>query len=422
MSIFLFGLSHHTAPVELRECLHLSKEKKMLAMERFRREGGLQECVVLSTCNRFEVYGAAADPQEGLRRVIDLIERDVDLPEPLAPHVYTRIGQEAVFHLMCVASGLDSLVLGEAQILGQVSNAQQIAQHMATSGSVLNRLFEVAVHTGKRAQTETAIGEQTTSVSHAAVMLALSIMRGRDDVRALVIGAGKMSALAVDALRSKGLEPIDVVNRTESHARELAAVTGGRSYGWHELHDALTDADIVISATSAPHSVVHEPDVERAMLARNGRPQVIIDSAVPRDFGADVGMVPGVTYYNIDDLQQVVDENYACREAAIPLVEAIIDEEAERFMTWLRGRKVVPAIKGLRQKIQAIAEAELEQTIGQLNEQDHALVQKLVHRIVNKVLHEPTVRLREQASCTSSEDYVFAVRDLFDLDGEELHG
>lgn len=395
----------------------------MLAMEQFRREGGLQECIVLSTCNRFEVYGVAADPQMGLQSVIELIERDIDLPEPLAPHAYTRIGQEAIFHLMCVASGLDSLVLGEAQILGQVSDAHQLAQRMNTSGAILHRLFEVAAHTGKRAQTETAIGEQTTSVSHAAVVLALSRVENHENMRALVVGAGKMSALAVDALRSKGIEPIDVVNRTQSHARELADVTGGRSYGWHELHDALANADIVISATSAPHTVVHEPDVERAMLVREGHPQVIIDSAVPRDFDEDVAMVPGVTYYNIDDLQQAVDENYALREANVPAVEAIIDEEAEKFMMWLRGRKVVPAIKGLRQKVQAIAEAELEQAIGQLNEQDQAVVQKLVHRIVNKVLHEPTVRLREQASCTSSDDYVYAVCDLFALDAaEEAHG
>ncbi len=420
--IFVVGLSFHTAPVELRECLHLADEKRVLLAEQLQRAYGLSECVVLSTCNRFEVYAIATNPDIATRQVGQVVERENALPTgTLRPYLYQQSGQEAVEHLMRVASGLDSMVLGEAQILGQVSDAAQLAQHYNTSGPILHRLFEVAVHTGKRAHSETAIGDHTTSVSHAAVLLALSQIGKRDDIRALVVGAGKMSSLAIDALRSKGITPVDVVNRTQSNAQDLAAITDGRAYGWHELHDALVNSDIIISATSAPHTVIHEPDVERSMIARSGRPQVLIDTAVPRDISEDVEMVPGAHYYNIDDLQQVVDENAAKRRACVPLVERIVLEEADKYMLWLRGREVVPAIKGLRRKVNAIAAAEMETVLGQLSGEDQAVVTKMVHRIVNKILHEPTVRLREQASVEDGEEYVYAVRELFALD-EDIHG
>ncbi|MEM6283229.1 MAG: glutamyl-tRNA reductase, partial [Chloroflexota bacterium] len=219
-----------------------------------------------------------------------------------------------------------------------------------------------------------------------------------------------------------GFETVDVVNRTEENARELAAITGGRAYGWHELHTALADSDIVITATGAPHTVIHEPDVEMAMRARHGRELVLIDTAVPRDVGDGVETVPGVHFYNIDDLQKVVDANYARRRDCIPLVEAIVCDENEKFTSWLRSREVVPAIRGLREKVQSIAEAELAATLAQLPDEDHEAVSTLVHRIVNKVLHEPTVRLREQAVQESGEVYIHALRDLFALDAEEVHG
>ena len=420
--IFVVGLSFHTAPVELRECLHLADEKRVLLSEQLQRACGLSECVVLSTCNRFEVYAFATDPDTATHQVARVVERENALSTgTLRPYLYQQSGQEAAVHLMRVAAGLDSMVLGEAQILGQVSDAAQLAQRYDTSGPMLHRLFETATHAGKRAHSETAIGDHTTSVSHAAVLLALSRIGRRDNIRALVVGAGKMSSLAIDALRSQGIESVDVVNRTQSNAGELAAMTGGRAYGWHELHEALMNSDIIISATSAPHTVIHEPDVERSMIARNGRPQVLIDTAVPRDISEDVEMVPGAHYYNIDDLQQVVDENAAKRRSCIPQVEQIILEEANKYMLWLRGREVVPAIKGLRRKVNAIAAAEMDMVLGQLSEDDQAVVTKMVHRIVNKVLHEPTVRLREQASVESGEEYVYAVRDLFALD-EDVHG
>jgi len=419
--IFLVGLSFHTAPVELREYLHLSEEKRILLMGQLQRECGLDECVVLSTCNRFEVYGTALNVEAASVHVARLVERETQLAGgTLIPYLYQRSGRDTVFHLMRVAAGLDSMVLGEAQILGQVREAARDAQRFENSGIVLHRLFEAAVHTGKRAHTETAIGDHTTSVSHAAVLMALSKVGHTQQVRALIIGAGKMSLLAIEALRSRGIEPVDVVNRTQANAHELASITGGRAYGWHELHDALANADIVISATSAPHTVIHGPDMQRAISARDGRSQVLIDTAVPRDISQDVAAIPNVYYYDIDDLKQVVDENAAKRRACLPQVEQIIDDESQKYTTWLRGREVVPAIRGLRRKVQAIAEAELELAMGQLSEQDQVVVSRMVHRIVNKVLHEPTVRLREQAAVDAGEEYAYAVRDLFALD-EEMH-
>lgn len=423
MTIFLIGANHRTAPVELRECLHLSREKSVLLMEQLRSTAGLSECVVLSTCNRFEVYGVALDADRALCEVAQFIERENGLTErSLMEHLYASTGQAAVTHLMRVAAGLDSMVLGEAQILGQVGDANKLASMTHSSGTTLHRLFEAATHAGKRARTETAIGEHTTSISHAAVQLALSVI-DRDQVKtALVIGAGKMASLAIDALRSKGIEPVDVVNRTEARAQELANVTGGRAYGWYSLHEAIANSDVVISATGAPHTVIHKPDMERVMCMRGARQQVLIDTAVPRDISADVEDVAGVAYFNIDDLQQVVDENHAKRAACIPAVEAILTEETDKFLAWMREREVVPAIKGLRRKVQEIATAELEQALRQIPDADHAVVEKLVHRIVNKVLHEPTMRLRRQATQASGEEYIYAVRDLFALDFEEMHG
>jgi len=395
----------------------------MLIMERLQREAALQECVVLSTCNRFEVYGIADNVITASEDVVAYVERDNNLPvDALSSYLYRRTGADASAHLMRVAAGLDSMVLGEAQILGQVSDAYQLAQQINTSSAVLHRLFELASHAGKRTHNETAIGEHTTSISHAAVVLALSIMGDFTDKKALVVGAGKMASLAIDALRSHGVETVDVVNRTEENARELASITGGRAYGWHELHTALVNSDVIFTATGAPHTVIHEPDVELAMQKRNGHEMVLIDTAVPRDVGDGVETVPGVHFYNIDDLQKVVDANYAKRRACVPSVEEIIYEENDKFVSWLRSREVVPAIRGLRQKIQSIAESELEAVLPQLAEEEQEIVSKLVHRIVNKVLHEPTVRLREQAAHETSEDYVYALRNLFDLDAEEFYG
>lgn len=396
----------------------------MLTMEKLSREGGLDECVVLSTCNRFEVYGVATDSEDASERIAQMVQRDNDLPVgELSSYLYRRTGADASAHLMQVAAGLDSMVLGEAQILGQVSAAHQLAQEIGTSGLVLHRLFEVASHAGKRTHSETAIGEHTTSISHAAVVLALSLIdRDITDLRALVVGAGKMSSLAIHAFRSHGFDTVDVVNRTEENARELATITEGRAYGWHELHTALANADVVITATGAPHTVIHEPDIELAMRDRTERDMVLIDTAVPRDVDDGVETVPGVHFYNIDDLQKVVDANYARRRDCIPQVEAIVCDENEKFTSWLRSREVVPAIRGLREKVQAIAEAELATTLAQLPDEDHEIVSKLVHRIVNKVLHDPTVRLREQAALETGEVYIHALRDLFALDAEEIHG
>ncbi len=425
MTLFMLGLNHRTAPVELRECLHLSEEGRKLAVEQFRREGGLDGCVVLSTCNRFEVYGAANNAEAAVRQVLERIQMNNPLLESsLESHLYTRFGQDAVVHLMRVAAGLDSMVLGEAQILGQVGQANRFAQDMQSNGPVLQRLFEMAVRAGKRAHTETAIGDHTVSISHAAVTLALSVLEDCDDVRALVVGAGKMSSLAIDALHSHGIERVNVANRTEVNARELAEAGGGRAYGWHELQQALADADLVISATAAPHTVIHEPDVEIAMRGRHNRPMVMIDTAVPRDIGDGVNTVPGVYFYNIDDLQQVVDGNHAKRASCVPAVQCIIAQEVTQFMEWYHSRTVVPAIKGLRQKVQAIASTELDAALHQLSKEDQAIVTKMVHRIVNKVLHEPTVQLRQQAALGDGEVYVQAVQDLFALNFEEVeaHG
>lgn len=421
--IFVVGLNHRTASVEVREQLHFSKEASLLLMELMCQDDHFNECVVLSTCNRTEIYGVTSNLDDAVTGLLRYIETEFHLvPGTLDGCMYLYTEAEAINHLMRVACGLDSMVLGEAQILGQVTEAGKLANIIRKSGTTLHRLFEFAAHAGKRAQTETAIGDHTTSISHAAVILAERHINNPAESRAVIMGAGKMATLAVDALRSHGFERIDVVNRTPSHAQALAERGGGVAYGWDSLHTALAKADVVISATSAPHTVLHRPDIERVMAERNGKPQVLLDTAVPRDICEEVARVPCIYSYNIDDFKEAVDRNHALRQAAVPHVEAIICEETEKFYAWLRGREVVPAIKDLRQKVQEIARCEMEEALRQLPESDHTTVTRLVHRIVNKLLHEPTVRLRAQAANDHADNYVYAIRDLFALDGEEHHG
>lgn len=421
MTVFVVGLNHRTAPVDIRECLHVSGEDHLDLLASLQTSLGLAECVIVSTCNRMEVYGVASNITRIEQAIAPYLERFRGLEVgSLAPHLYVHEDSSAATHLMRVASGLDSMVLGEAQILGQVSSAHRLALLAQTSGALLNRLFERAVHTGKRTHNETEIGEHTVSISHAAVLLALSTLNmPTTDINALVVGAGSMASLAVDALRSKHISNIGIANRTPSHAQALAERAEGRAFGWHELHQALAWADIVISATSAPHTVIHQQDMQVVQSIRGSAPQILIDTAVPRDIADNVGEIPIVTFYNIDDLQRVVDENYARRQSAVPVVECIIADEVNDYMAWLRGRDVVPAIKDLREKINEIAQAEMNMALQQLPEDSHAVVSRLVHRIVNKVLHEPTVRLREQANGSTSDEFVYTVRSLFALDGSE---
>ncbi len=422
MTLLLTGLSYRTTPVELRGQCYLSVDHLTPALQHIRSIPGVDGCVIVSTCNRMEIYatGQAVLPlrdalQKGFAQVVGV---DALL---LQAHFYTMQDDTAVDHLLNVVCGLDSMVLGETQILGQVGKAYQVAQSSGTTDARLNRLLEKAIHTGKRAHTETDIQKKTVSISHAGMQLAVdALLQSPDQADVLVIGAGEMAELAVDAARAHSFGSLRIINRTYEHAYKLAVEVGAIAHPWHELWQVMAQVDVIIAATGAPHTVLQTMDVQHV---QRSEPLIIVDLAVPRDVEASVRDVPGVTLYHIDDMQQVVDETLAFRESVVPQVKAIVAEEGEAFQAWLQQRAIVPTITDLRRQVKALAEDEVAAALHRLNhlpEKDQAVVQRLAHRLVNKILHAPTVNLRQHAIQDDAAVYAEIVRDLFAL--EVSHG
>ncbi len=426
MTIILVGLNHRTAPVELREQVSLTGCALPMALEelwghRQATEGdsGVKEGVILSTCNRLEIYAVVQQRENGWRYIEDFLASLKDIPlDVLKPHLYYQEGEQATRHLMRVAAGLDSMILGEPQILGQVTQAFEDAKSAGITGPLLSRLFSQAIHAGKRARSETDISRYTTSVSSAGAQMVLE-RSAVSDPNVLVVGAGEMAVLAAKTLQKQGVSSLAFINRTYSRAADLAAELNGTSMGWHYLGEALVWADAVITATGAPHTVIHAGEVLTTLQQRAGRPLLLVDIAVPRDVETAVGDLPNVQRFDIDDLQSIVDTNTAQREAAIPQVERIIEQEMWVFTEWHNSREVTPVIRDLRRWAAQVAEAEVQQALNKLPEGDDRLAQivnRLAHRIVNKLLHEPTVRLRGQAVEGNGHGYAHAVSELFGLE------
>ena len=435
MYIITVGLNHRTAPITLREQLTLTDCSLTMALEELGNLQGnqpplnghssprdrIKEWVILSTCNRLEIYAtgvgsAAAGQQQIANYLADIQGAGMNA---LQPHLYFYEESDAVKHLLKVAAGLDSMILGEPQILGQVTSALMEAQSAGTTGPVLSELFKTASHAGKRARSETGIGRHSTSTSHAAVQLVKDKFGSLAPFHLLVLGAGEMARIAAQALHDRGIGRLSFINRTQQRANKLARKFHGEAFSWYALPDALEIVDGVITATDAPHIVIQESIVKQALPGRRGRLLLFVDIAVPRDVDEAVGNLPGVQRYDIDDLQSAVDANMAQRKAAVPEVEIIIDEESSRLDEWLKARSVLPVLIALRGKANGIAERELERGLHQLDkldEIDQEKVSRLVHRVVNKVLHEPTIRLKKSASEGNGIEYAHMLRDLFALD------
>ncbi len=408
MAIFLVGLNHRTAPLELRERVALSGDALRRTLDDLRHSPGVQEAVIVSTCNRLElVVEGTAEAALDLQRVLT---RD----QPLEANLSCLEGAEAVRHLLRVASGLDSAILGETQVLGQIGDALEIAQKQHASGAILSHLFAQAVHTGKRARSETEISRHTTSVSQVAAKLAQE-WAGKK-ARVLIVGAGEMATLATQALAAQALSghEITVINRSYGRAALLARQVGGRALDWLQFGSALAWADVVISATSAPHSVIRATD-----LSDRVRPLLLIDAAMPHDIDLAARDVAGVELWTLDDLQARVEANLAQRGAAVEPVEAIVEAETALFMDWLSSREVAPVITDLQRWARSVAESEISQALSRLDAPDahtEAVIERLAHRLVGKLLHEPTVRLKLHAAEGEGQDYAEALRDLFGLE------
>ena len=422
MKLITIGLSHQTAPIELREKVYLSEGQLQPALINLKNH--VKEVAILSTCNRLEIYMATDQENNHTQNIVNFICNYFSLDnKELQPHLYTYFDQDAVDHLMRVASGLDSMILGEPQIINQVNHAHQQAQLARTTGKYLNRLFNDSLHAGKRARNETGISKNTLSIGHAASNLIFQKFERPDDARILVLGAGEMAQLAIRALVQRGLTNISILNRTYSHAKTLADQYNITVYEWSDLWQEMTNTDIVITATGAPYPIIQLSDVKQLMMTRSSHLLTLIDIAVPRDLEATIADIINVTVYDIDDLNQTIDHALAQRQACIPTVENIINEECTKFTQWFASNHVTPIIKGLRQKVREVVHGEFEDALNRMenvNAHDRDILQRLAHRIVNKVLHEPTVNLRENATNSNVDDYSRIVRELFELTPIEM--
>jgi glutamyl-tRNA reductase len=417
--LFLLGVSHRTAPVDVRERLDFSSRDLGGAVEALATRASAAESVVLSTCNRSEIYVASSDPLRAREELVDFLSEYHQLPrDSFLPHLFVYDDAEAARHLFRVSAGLDSLVVGEPQILGQVKDAFQVAAQRHCTGPLLGKVFDWAFGVGKRVRTETSLGEGAVSVSFAAVALARKIFGRLQGRRVLVIGAGEISTLTAQHLRTQGVAEITITSRTMAHAEALASAVQGRAVPWEEMMPALARADIVITATGAHRPILTRAHVESVTGRRRPDPLFIIDIAVPRDVEAAVGDIEQVFLYNVDDLQTIVDENLSRRGAEVARAEAIVSEELARFTAWQRSRAAIPTVIALRQRFDAIRRSELQRLEGKLNglpPEARARVDEVTRLIVEKLLVEPTEQLKALPDEETQVAYTEAVNRLFRL-------
>ena len=423
MHLFLLGVSHRTAPVDLRERLDFSSGDLSAAAEQIAARPSMTESVVLSTCNRSEIYTATMDPARAREELVSFLSDYHHVPpQTFQPHLFALENSAAVAHLFRVAAGLDSLVVGEPQILGQVKDAYQSSASRRCVGPVLSNAFRWSFGVGKRVRTETAVGEGAVSVSFAAVALARKIFGHLNGRRVLVIGAGEISSLTAQHLRAQGVGDIVITSRTHAHAEALAGEVAGTAVPWDGMANALGSADIVITATGSQRPIVRRPHLEATKGHRRTAPVFIIDIAVPRDVDPAVGEIEQVFLYNIDDLQSIVEENLSKRAAEVERAESIVNEEVTKFMAWQRSRSAVPTIVALRQRFEAIRMSELQRLegkIGPLTPEARARVDDVTRLIVEKLLIEPTEQLKALPDEETQAAYTEAINRLFKLQQDE---
>jgi glutamyl-tRNA reductase len=419
MALFVTGLSHRNAPVELREQLAVEEDKLRELLRDLQGGDALYEVVVLSTCNRVEVYGVADAPGEARAVAFRSLcrHRGVDLAA-VEPLLYTHLDDDAVRHAFRVAASLDSMMLGEPQILGQVKDAFALAQASESVGPHLHQLFSQAFNVAKRVRTETDIARHAVSVSFAAVELAKKIFDGLAGRAVLLVGAGKMSELAAKHLVEQGAFPIYVANRTWARAQDLARALSGTAVPWDELPTALAAVDIVVSSTGATEPVITRPAVTRIMHGRRGRPLFFIDIAVPRDVEAGVDELDDVYRYDIDDLKQVVDANLRERAREAQRAETLVEREVAKFVARRGDVEVIPTIVSLRARLEEIRLGEVRKTLARLPDappETRAAIDALSTAMVNKILHAPITKLRESSRVGASRSWLELVHELFGL-------
>ena len=420
--LLVVGCSHRTAPLELRESLAFAPDQVLQTLRLAGRERVLTETLILSTCHRTEFYSLSTDGARAEVYVREMIARvkGSDLLGP-GPCTYAYRDRDTVRHLMRVAAGLDSAVVGEAQILGQVKDAYNMAREGGSAGAFLDRLLAAAIHAGKRAHSETEIGSGSVSFTSATVSLTKKIFRDLSDKRVLIVGAGEFGRLAAEHFAEERPAALLIANRTRERAEALAAHVGGEAFGLDEVPALLRRADVVVSAVHTDRPVVGADSVRQALRDRSGRTMVFADLGVPRNIDPAVSRLDNVFLYTLESLQTIVDQNLARRRREVPRVEAIVEEELERFFQSVRALQVTPVVRELRDRFESIRALETEKHLKRFAASDRAAVEALTRSIVNKLLHLPTTKIREID--VASEKGILrldAVREVFGMNGDKM--
>ncbi|WP_088068378.1 glutamyl-tRNA reductase [Gottfriedia luciferensis] len=431
MHIITIGIDYKTAPIEVREKVAFAPNELQDAMCSLKNEKSILENIIVSTCNRTEIYAVVDQIHTGqyyMKRF--LLQRFGLTDEELSPYLIIRTGNDAINHLFNVTSGLDSMVIGETQILGQVKDSYLLAQDHHNIGTIFNHLFKQAITFAKKVHSETGIGENAVSVSYAAVELSKKIFNNLKGCNVLIVGAGKMSNLALQNLYSQGVGKVTVINRTVENAVKLADQFNGVGKGLESLDDSLKEADIVISSTGSKEYVITEKMIRRIEKSRKGKPLFLVDIAVPRDIEPSIHNIDSAFLYDIDDLQGIVAENLAEREREATKIKKDIVEEIDSFQSWLSLLGVVPVISALREKaldIQADTMNSLERKLPHLSERDLKIIQKHTKSIVNQLLRDPIMKAKEMGTSKHSEAQIALFKEIFNLDeiledaNDEIH-
>jgi glutamyl-tRNA reductase len=422
MDLLVIGINHKTAPVEMREKVSFSGKELERSLRRVLEYPEFTEDMILSTCNRVEIYATARDPEKGVVALKNFLAEYHGVPlSEFEENLYVHLGSAAVRHIFRVASSLDSMVVGEPQILGQIKEAHSIASYHNTSGIILNRLLHRAFHVAKRVRTETQIGSSAVSISYAAVELAKKIFGTLEGRAVMIVGAGEMAELAAKHLVAGGAKRVVVVSRTYQRAIDLAMTFNGEAIEFDGFQERLEGVDIVISSTGAPHYILRHEDMLGVIKARKNKPMFFIDIAVPRDIDPRVNEIENVYLYDIDDLQEVVDANRDRREREARRAEEIVEEEVLNFHTWYTSLDLVPIIVSLKEKFERIRKRELNKALSSfagISEKERKSIEALTSAIVKKILHDPVTFLKHPDLGMDANEYADAVRKLFRLDGE----
>jgi len=423
MNLLAVCVNHHTAPVDVREAVYLQSDETRNFINDVKGKL-LKEGVVISTCNRTEIYGLPVNQQITSKDILKFLLQYKSQTDLSGEYFHHYVSRNAIEHLFSVASGIDSMLIGDNQIFKQVKDSFEISEEMKFTGFITKRIFDAAIRVGKRAISETGISEGAVTVSYAAVQLIEKIFSSLNKKSALIIGAGETDEIAAKHLSERGIGKISISNRTLERAQKLSDKLNGKTIPFENLKEHLHEYDIVISATSAENLILTKKDIEAAMKKRGYASMILMDIAIPRDIDPASSEIDYVFYHDIDSLNIIVEQNLEKRKAEIPKVKAIINEETDNFFSWYNSLEAAPAIKILRDHFEAVRSEEIEKNINKFSEADREKLEIVTKRIINKLLHHPTIELKKNVESGNNDDSLMKInfiKELFGIDKKEIN-